>query len=103
MGDVIDARDLNMGAWFESKIQKVTKSTSEENSSKVVLSETTQNSVTQDVKDKKESVKTEETEKGEGSSLGPKPYHKLRDIVKDDGFTYHIVYDGSVQVFLWML
>ena len=26
VGDVIDARDLSMGAWFESKIMKVTKS-----------------------------------------------------------------------------
>ncbi|KAH3867286.1 hypothetical protein DPMN_030412, partial [Dreissena polymorpha] len=116
VGDVLDARDVGMGAWFECKLMKVTRSTANADSSntvetsKPVLSESSlqlsQNSNT-DHKDKSlsedKSVKSEnsgdiksesmDTSEGEAKAILT-AYEKLFDIVRDDGFIYHIVYEG---------
>ena len=141
-----------MGAWFESKIMKVTKSSNPPVSSntektkdmKLVLSETTvkdsdNTAITNKSKDfdNKKEIKDENAndsaiesmETDEDSSSGietaqdkkndiaqdkensisqdknneiaqdkktdtPIPYDKLFDIVKDDGFVYHMIYEG---------
>jgi len=112
VGDVVDARDLSMGAWFESKIMKVKKTTSVKETtdkdaqpttnSKPVLSESSVNSSDNNnvkmekseklIEDIKEDMQTDEMkEKTPVVSV----YDKLFEgIVKDDGFVYHIVYEG---------
>lgn len=103
-----------MGAWFESKIMKVSQSTSsalkteKTSQTKPVLSETslhsTQNTKsTEGVKDENENKlrnKTEEMEMDSDSTCDSKKtdgstlYDRLFDILKDDGFLYHIIYEG---------
>ncbi|WAR31132.1 UHRF2-like protein [Mya arenaria] len=116
VGDVIDARDLSMGAWFESKIMKVTKSTSSEKISdtKPVLSETSlhspqknrENSDKISSKDENENTKSgqksepmditgeQPTTSSEKKTGNLTPYDKLFDNIREDGFTYHVVYEG---------
>ena len=115
-----------MGAWFESTIMKVTKSTSKSDkqvdSVKPVLSETSlkasdsntdnknktpkkgrENSssskdVNENVKsDKSEAMDTDDATTCDSKPSGLTPYDKLFDnLLKDDGFVYHIVYEGFV-------
>jgi hypothetical protein len=131
---VIDARDIAMGAWFESTIMKVTKSTSKPDKSekqvdsiKPVLSESSlktadnkaenknntpkkgrENSskakdVNENVKsDKSEAMETDDTPTSDSKTSGIKTYDKLFDnVLKDDGFVYHIVYEGFVLSFIF--
>lgn len=107
-----------MGAWFESNIMKITKSTSKTEKSdksstplKPVLSETSltslenklvceNNSETADktkdenANDKTEAMDTEEASTSDSKVSGNTAYDKLFDIVKDDGFVYHVIYEG---------
>ncbi|KAL4236714.1 ubiquitin-like with PHD and RING finger domains 2 [Mactra antiquata] len=117
VGDLIDARDLAMGAWFESNIKKITKSTSKtiksektSNSLKPVLSETSLTSLDnkidkntsetsgkitdENANDKSEKMDIDEPSTSNGKVSGNTAYDKLFDIVKDDGFVYHMVYEG---------
>ena len=124
---MIDARDLGMGAWFESTLMKVTKSqdsTTTSNTEKTkdikpVLGElvtvkdcnSTDNS--QDSSGKKEikdenandsaidSMETDEeaSVSSESSSQNKttevvSSYDKMFDCIQDDGFVYHLIYEG---------
>ena len=99
-----------MGAWFEANILKVARGSkvtaeAEKNKDhcKQVLSESTLttkafNSDNIDKKDENENDKMESDDLNSqsSSSISPElpPYDKLFDIVKDDGFLYHVVYEG---------
>lgn len=116
-----------MGAWFESKIMNVTKSTSKTDktvkptdSVKPVLSESSlktsdintgskdnssersgesSKSKDENANEKSDRLVAMETDDGTSNSCtgsGIPAYEKLFDCVKDDGFVYHIVYEGLV-------
>lgn len=116
-----------MGAWFESKIMHVTKSTSKTDKTdkptdnvKPVLSESSlktseintgskdnssersgesSKSKDENANEKSDRLVAMETDEGSTSACtdsGIPPYDKLFDFVKDDGFVYHIVYEGFV-------
>ena len=129
VGDVIDARDLSMGAWFESKIMKVTKSndpaTTTSNTDKTIkdskpvlgelssvkVSNSGQNSqdstVKKEAKDENandsavDSMETDddasvgsEASSQDKKTEGVSSYDKVFDFIQDDGFVYHVIYEG---------
>ena len=125
---MIDARDLGMGAWFESTLMKVTKSqdsTTTSNTEKppkdikpvlgelVSIKDSNSTDNSQDSSGKKEikdenandsaidSMETdEEASVSSESSSQTKTtdvvssYDKMFDFIQDDGFVYHLIYEG---------
>ena len=128
VGDVIDARDLSMGAWFESKIMKVTKSKDSATTSNtdktikdskpvlgelssVKVSNSGQNSqdstVKKEAKDENandsavDSMETDddasvgsEASSQDKKTEGVSSYDKVFDYIQDDGYVYHVIYEG---------
>ncbi len=92
IGDIVDVRDETTGAWFEAKLTKITRN------KKQPLLEA-----------KPDPLSDKENDKNEGNSSGSgdaanKSVHEVKvdgkavhpddGKVKDDGFTYHVLYEG---------
>lgn len=122
----MDARDTRVGAWFEAKIIKITKTILEEKTSEsgnedtkvdknVKTEETNNNSVdinqnsntvdsmevdgvntdNSDVKDEKCDAKEKKCDgKDEKCAINDANVLCDKDTLQDDGFTYHIVFEG---------
>ena len=111
MGDIVDCRDETMGAWFEAKLVKITKSTSEpskpevgdaeKSSGDVMEIDQNENSLVKDdskvdtdAKDTEKDSDNKFTEVKEKTELAKDaklcPFYKC----DEDGFVYHVVFDG---------
>ena len=79
IGDIIDARDPESGAWFEAEIKKITKNTSG-NESEPQSTET-------------DTVTNEKTEPSKPENVGPS-FSLPTMYQEDDGFLYHVLFEG---------
>ena len=82
IGDIIDARDVSMGCWFEAKIKKIEYGLDPAIQERLATPSTTKNT-----ESSSSGIKTDcalPSEKAPGD-----PSWKL-DFGKPDGFTYHI-------------
>ena len=84
IGDIIDGRDLSVGAWFEAKIIKVTKPVKSE------LSEVKLDTN----KDQSSEENNNEADSMEVDSQESKKEVKKLQLDKEDGFEYHVVFEG---------
>ena len=76
IGDIIDARDPESGAWFEAEIKKITKNTKN----------------TQSTTGDKE---TEATAQQSSNPESADPVFTLPEMYQeDDGFLYHVLFEG---------
>ena len=114
MGDIIDAKDLEMGCWFEAALIKITKRQANTTQSAKMENKNTatdqNDNVTKDTNDnvtresekkdlvgsqssQAESAKTDtgsETESTSTTHLSPFP----EGHVEDDGYLYHVMFEG---------
>jgi hypothetical protein len=84
MGDVIDARDETMGAWFEAKILQIIRANNRGSE---------QEKQPDDKKQEGSSVDDAKEAKGESSSGGIGTDDKLSTNDGDDGYLYRIVFE----------
>jgi len=93
VGDVVDARDVSMGAWFEAKIVKV-----EEGINKEVTDRLKDSSYNPIKSENKDGVKTEADESSLSQTEDVFPH-----IGKPDGFSYHIGFEKYLEDVLTVL
>ncbi|CAL1538353.1 unnamed protein product [Lymnaea stagnalis] len=88
VGDIVDARDVTMGAWFEAKISKVEKGIDEE-----IQKRLSSNSTTNEGSDKSSKSEMKDENDNPQKSLESKKPPPVLDQGIPDGFTYHICFE----------
>ncbi len=92
IGDIVDVRDETTGAWFEAKLTKITRN------KKQPLQEAKADPGSDKENDKNEGNSAGDGDAGDKSihevTLNGKSVHPDDGVVKDDGFTYHVIYEG---------
>lgn len=96
IGDIIDARDMESGAWFEAEIKKISKShigLTESRSTTPEKMDFEQNDTKTDENGNPE--KKDVASPSGSQDKSPKNAFQLPDFYnKDDSFLYHVVYEG---------
>ena len=92
LGDVIDARDSHMGAWFEASIAKITEVP--ETVASTDTTELTAEYKTDQNANEKDDDKNEEITMETDNNNSKNDSQSVIDAWKNDGFVYHVIFEG---------